>query len=240
MPRHSNSYACGMDIPEVAFDKRCRRSSHRPMGGTKVQKHPGKQSLDLESGVHLSSIDEHEFWYESEHDPEVSDETTASPEPEEEDDFDESGWDFVSPESAEEEKKEEWPALQGKNLQAAMDALETMSMASDLTLCSWVDVADVEDAAAPTEAEAPTWAARLGTSTAPRPPKATLPWAHRRPRVRVTHTPEGCDVEDAADVAGRSWNKWQKSSRNTKAMQKTAEKIHRRLEQSRRAKGDEL
>ncbi|OLP91469.1 hypothetical protein AK812_SmicGene26839 [Symbiodinium microadriaticum] len=347
MPRHSNSYACGMDIPEVAFDKRCRRSSHRPMGGTKVQKHPGKQSLDLERGVHLSSIDEHEFWYESD-DQEVSDQTTASPEAEEEDDFDESGWDFVaepvrerrtlamavggaeaawadatakaagggaggpgtagtgvgkSPAgdqhqtgftsegqvfydcgtaSAEfldlftatkafiyvleilaqvaadelvnlvvsgaaaqsgggerQEAREEWPSLQGNS---ALDALETMSMASDLTLCSWVDVADEESEVVSPQA-APTWAARLGTSTAPRPSKAALPWAHRRPRARnASIVPEDHDdIEDAADVAAlRSWNKWQKSSRNTKAMQKTAEKIHRRFEQSRRAKGDEL
>ncbi|CAE7038403.1 unnamed protein product [Symbiodinium sp. KB8] len=240
MPRHSNSYACGMDIPEVAFDKRCRRSSHRPMGGTKVQKHPGKQSLDLERGVHLSSIDEHEFWYESD-DQEVSDQTTASPEAEEEaeeDDFDESGWDFVA-EPVREEAREEWPSLQGNS---ALDALETMSMASDLTLCSWVDVADEESEVVSPQA-APTWAARLGTSTAPRPSKAALPWAHRRPRARnASIVPEDHDdIEDAADVAAlRSWNKWQKSSRNTKAMQKTAEKIHRRFEQSRRAKGDEL
>jgi len=208
------------------------------MGGTKVQKHPGKQSLDLERGVHLSSIDEHEFWYESDDDPEVSDQTTASPEAEEEDDFDESGWDFVASEPVKEER-EEWPSLQGNS---AFDALETMSMASDLTLCSWVDVADEDsEEAVDSPQAAPTWAARLGTSTAPRPPKAALPWTHRRPRARnASVVPEGHDIEDAADVAGRSWNKWQKSSRNTKAMQKTAEKIHRRFEQSRRAKGDEL
>ncbi|CAK9041152.1 unnamed protein product [Durusdinium trenchii] len=222
MPRHSNSFACGLDVPELAVSKRVRPGAN---GTNKWQKHPGKTPA-LASLVDLDEVfhaEEEEDWSE----PETSVETTAtareqSTAQEEEDDQ----WDLVSQAVP---KEQEWPSLDQSRDPELLDydLFETMSQVSDLTLSSWVDLnEDLE------ESKPATWASRIGPSNGLPKPKTALPWAGK---LRPTPENATCSHEEedpnSMEFEGRTWNKWQKSSRNLKAVERRLVQTARRQEQ---------
>lgn len=237
MPRHQNSFACGVDAPELTVEKRVRRAG-RPNanGGNKVQKHPGKVSIHPSvRAFDPGAFSEDEHWSDE---AGASEETTASETPQADHlapnvqasalDL----WDVVSPSKA---KEDEWPSLK-KSCDPDLrdyDLFETMSQVSDLTLGSWVDVEDVSDS--PSRAlTATTWASRIGPSNGLPKPKTALPWAGK---LRPTPEEKPCQSpkDDGEQQGRRSWTKWQKSSRNLKAVERRLLETERRQQQRRNA-----
>lgn len=236
MPRHQNSFACGVDAPELTVEKRVRRAG-RPNanGGNKVQKHPGKVSIHPSVRVHdPGAFSEDEHWSDEAgaETEETSAETPVAEHGEAELDL----WDVVSG-RARDSKEDEWPSLK-KSCDPDLrdyDLFETMSQVSDLTLGSWVEVEDVSDSpshAATTAAS--TWASRIGPSNGLPKPKTALPWAGKlrpTPEEKPCQSPE----DDYEQQGRRSWNKWQKSSRNLKAVERRLLESERRQQQRRSA-----
>ena len=229
MPRHQNSFACGLDAPELTVDKRVRRA--RAAGGTKVQKHPGKVSIKPAARVHDDwCSDEEEEWSEQN----ASVETTATIATETgtavEEDLD--NWDVVSQTKP---KEDEWPSLQQSCDPDLLkyDLFETMSQVSDMTLGSWVDVEDLHSPSRATRPVEQTWASRIGPNNGLPKPKTALPWAGK---LRPTPEDKPCHSsgsDDLAPEAQRTWTKWQKSSRSIKAVERRLLETERRQQQRR-------
>lgn len=249
MPRHQNSFACGVDAPELTVEKRVRRAG-RPNanGGNKVQKHPGKVSINPSVRMHdPGAFSEDERWSDAGY---ASEETTASETPGgKRDDTSAPGkaqaeldhWDVVSQGKA---KEDEWPSLK-KSCDPELrdyELFETMSQVSDMTLGSWVDVEDCDSPGraltaltlAEQRAAASTWASRIGPSNGLPKPKTALPWAGK---LRPTPEEKPCQSpdDDLEQQGRRSWNKWQKSSRNLKAVERRLLETERRQQQRRNA-----
>eukprot|EP00490_Sorites_sp_Unknown_P009420 CAMPEP_0114684498 /NCGR_PEP_ID=MMETSP0191-20121206/59188_1 /TAXON_ID=126664 /ORGANISM="Sorites sp." /LENGTH=245 /DNA_ID=CAMNT_0001967341 /DNA_START=54 /DNA_END=790 /DNA_ORIENTATION=- len=243
MPRHQNSsYACGVDVPEAAVAKRVRPGMP---GGNKTRKHSGRVSMNL--SVKLDpGIYSDEEWSDQEAMPPPSVDTTCSegvPEglegakPQEDLDH----WDVISEVK---HKDEEWPSLQ-KSCDPDLldyDLFETLSQVSDMTLGSWVEVEDCDSPkAALTLAEqqaASTWASRIGPSNGIPKAKTQLPWAgHLRPmpEEKAVNAEGQSSNDDFLPQARGTWTKWQKSSRNMKAVERRLLETERRQQQRRNA-----
>eukprot|EP00435_Cladocopium_sp_Y103_P057315 s93_g19.t1 len=209
MPRHQNSFACGMDAPELTVEKRVRRAG-RPNanGGNKVQKHPGKVSINPSVRMHdPGAFKEDEDW--SDEAGCASEETTASETPETQQapaaKAELEHWDVVSQGKT---KEDEWPSLKKScdpDLQD-YDLFETMSQVSDMTLGSWVDVEDCDSPSraltlAEQRAAAGTWASRIGPSNGLPKPKTALPWAGK---LRPTPEEKACQSPDD-DLEPQDW-----------------------------------
>eukprot|EP00438_Fugacium_kawagutii_P032082 Skav235382 [mRNA] locus=scaffold59:730138:751458:- [translate_table: standard] len=235
MPRHQNSFPCGVDVPEAAVQKRVRPAMP---GGTKTQKQSGRVSFSRMKRDPGTYSEDEETWS----DQDASVETTCStPEqrpgaPPREEELD--NWDLVSENKT---KEEEWPSLKQScdpDLLEYDDLFETLSQVSDMTLGSWVDVQDCESPSrALTLAEQrTTWASRIGPNNGMPKPKSALPWAgklHPMPEENAMNGQSSYD--DDLPQGRRSWTKWQKSSRNLKAVERRVLETERRQQQRRAA-----